>query len=246
MSTASALGHRPAATMRSQLRKPRPFTKKNDVWAKLEIRNVCRRWREHDQSSGSVRVETGPCLRDVLVFGTKIVLSSMVCHFGLYGMKTIVSSRYVTHCRWLLIQILMTPYDGLAESTDGDKVPQEEQYFQTVPQGLDSSDDGEKKNVPRLSSYLEGPRGKEIQQCARRYDTMANLLALHFCDSRLIYLFFLNRCTSTCIRGGQGAPGLGPMAVRKEVIVFKEGYRTGKYCLSECLQVCSFQINEKK
>eukprot|EP00889_Picochlorum_renovo_P000031 jgi/Picre1/27061/NNA_000031.t1 len=100
-------------------------------------------------------------------------------------------------------------------------VEAKEQYFQTVPQGLEASDDSSKEKSPRLSSYLQGPKGKEIQQCTRR-------------------------CTSTCIRGGQGAPGLGPMAVRKEVVVFKEGYRSGKYCLSECLQICALQINGKK
>lgn len=100
-------------------------------------------------------------------------------------------------------------------------VEAKEQYFQTVPQGLEAAEDSSKEKSPRLSSYLQGPKGKEIQQCTRR-------------------------CTSTCIRGGQGAPGLGPMAVRKEVVVFKEGYRSGKYCLSECLQICALQINGKK
>lgn len=92
----------------------------------------------------------------------------------------------------------------------------EEQYFQTAPQSLSSEDSAPKG--PRLGSLLEGPRGKEVQQCARK-------------------------CVPTCIRGGQGAPGLGPMSVRKEVVVFKEGYRTRTYCLSECIQVCSLTLN---
>lgn len=102
------------------------------------------------------------------------------------------------------------------------QIPLEEQYFQTVPKDLSQDDESSssKAQRPRLSSYLEGPKGKEVQQCARR-------------------------CTSTCIRGGQGAPGLGPMAIRKEVVVFKPGFRTSKYCLSECVQICSLQINGK-
>lgn len=98
-----------------------------------------------------------------------------------------------------------------------------EQYFQTVPQGLSSEDTQEQgnKRPAKLSTYLEGPKGKEIQQCARR-------------------------CTSTCIRGGQGAPGIGPMALRKEIVVFKPGYRSGKYCLNECIQICALQINGAK
>ena len=95
----------------------------------------------------------------------------------------------------------------------------EDRYFQTVPQGLSSSEDIKPKG-PRLGSLLEGPKGKEVQQCARK-------------------------CVPTCIRGGQGAPGLGPMSVRKEVVVFKDGYRTRQYCLSECIQVCSLTLAPK-
>ena len=94
-----------------------------------------------------------------------------------------------------------------------------EDYFQTVPQGLSSAEDGPRG--PKLSSLLEGPKGGEVQRCARK-------------------------CVPTCIRGGQGAPGLGPMSVRKEIVVFKEGYRTRQYCLSECIQVCSLSYNPPK
>lgn len=38
---------------------------------------------------------------------------------------------------------------------------------------------------------------------------------------------------------------MGPMSMRKEIVVFKEGYRTRSYCLSECAQVCSLQLNGK-
>jgi hypothetical protein len=94
-----------------------------------------------------------------------------------------------------------------------------EQYFKTV-KDLDSSSEDEKRPRKKLSKYLEGPRGKEIQQCARR-------------------------CTSTCIRGGQGAPGLGPMALRRETVVFKDSYRSGSYCLSECVEICALQLENK-
>jgi len=40
-----------------------------------------------------------------------------------------------------------------------------------------------------------------------------------------------------------GAPGLGPMSVRREIVVFKEGFRSRKYCLSECTQVCALEAN---
>ena len=81
----------------------------------------------------------------------------------------------------------------------------ENEYFQTVPQGLSAAD--EKPKVA-LSSMLEGKKGKEVQQCVRK-------------------------CIPTCTRTGQGAPGLGPMTARKEMVVFKEGYHSRQYCLSE-------------
>lgn len=40
-----------------------------------------------------------------------------------------------------------------------------------------------------------------------------------------------------------GAPGLGPLSMRRELIVFKDSYRSRKYCLSECTQVCAIQSN---
>lgn len=40
-----------------------------------------------------------------------------------------------------------------------------------------------------------------------------------------------------------GAPGLGPLSMRRDVIVFKESFRSRSYCLSECTQVCALSIN---
>ena len=73
-----------------------------------------------------------------------------------------------------------------SQAPAGSEEAAEEQYFETVPQGLSSSDSS---TAPRLGSLIEGPRGKAVQQCARK-------------------------CVPTCIRGGQGAPGLGPMSLR--------------------------------
>ena len=56
---------------------------------------------------------------------------------------------------------------------------------------------------------VQGPNGKEIEKCA-------------------------TKCIATCTRGGSGAPGLGPLSVRKAPVVFKEGFRSRSYCLTEC------------
>ena len=91
----------------------------------------------------------------------------------------------------------------------------EDQYFQTAPQSLDAADE---RKTPRLGALLAGPKGKQVQACARK-------------------------CVPTCIRGGQGAPGLGPMSVRKDIVVFKDGYRSRSYCLTECITVCALSLD---
>ncbi|XP_027341948.1 pollen receptor-like kinase 4 isoform X2 [Abrus precatorius] len=38
------------------------------------------------------------------------------------------------------------------------------------------------------------------------------------------------KCVTTCIRGGQGSPGEGPLNVIRPLVVFKQGFRTRQYC----------------
>lgn len=47
------------------------------------------------------------------------------------------------------------------------------------------------------------------------------------------------KCVATCIRGGGGAPGEGPLNVRKPLVVFKEEFRSRQYCLVECSEICN-------
>ncbi|KAK9818298.1 hypothetical protein WJX72_010257 [[Myrmecia] bisecta] len=88
-----------------------------------------------------------------------------------------------------------------------------EDSFENVPQTLDSPGN----STPRLGGLISGERSKEVQACTRK-------------------------CLATCIRGGGGAPGLGPLSMRREIIVFKEGFRSRQYCLSECTQVCALSL----
>ena len=39
-----------------------------------------------------------------------------------------------------------------------------------------------------------------------------------------------------------GAPGLGPLALRREPTVFKDTFRSRGYCLGECTQLCSLSV----
>ncbi|PON91181.1 hypothetical protein TorRG33x02_129970 [Trema orientale] len=47
------------------------------------------------------------------------------------------------------------------------------------------------------------------------------------------------KCVTTCIRGGEGSPGEGPFNVRGPLVVFKEGFRSRRYCLVECSDICN-------
>ncbi|KAJ4725459.1 Mitochondrial import inner membrane translocase subunit tim-10 isoform 1 [Melia azedarach] len=47
------------------------------------------------------------------------------------------------------------------------------------------------------------------------------------------------KCVTTCIRGGDGSPGEGPLNVRRPIVVFKEGFRSRRYCLVECSDICN-------
>ncbi|XP_061368990.1 uncharacterized protein LOC133311878 isoform X2 [Gastrolobium bilobum] len=37
------------------------------------------------------------------------------------------------------------------------------------------------------------------------------------------------KCVTTCIRGGEGSPGEGPLNVTRPLVVFKQGFRTRQY-----------------
>lgn len=65
-----------------------------------------------------------------------------------------------------------------------------------------------------LSQLTSGSRGELVVRCTRK-------------------------CMPACIRGGAGAPGLGPLTLRKELVVFKEGFRDRSYCLETCTTACS-------
>ena len=67
---------------------------------------------------------------------------------------------------------------------------------------------------PHLSSLTSGPRGPAVTACARK-------------------------CVPGCVRGGAGGPGLGPLTLRRDPVVFSDGYRSRVYCLNECTRVCA-------
>ncbi|XP_062233901.1 uncharacterized protein LOC133931095 [Phragmites australis] len=44
------------------------------------------------------------------------------------------------------------------------------------------------------------------------------------------------KCVGTCIRGGAGE---GPLNMRRPLVVFKDGFRSRQYCLTECSDICN-------
>ncbi|XP_068639153.1 uncharacterized protein [Aristolochia californica] len=47
------------------------------------------------------------------------------------------------------------------------------------------------------------------------------------------------KCVTTCIRGGAGSPGEGPLNARRPLVVFKDGFTSRNYCLVECSDICN-------
>ena len=73
------------------------------------------------------------------------------------------------------------------------------------------------KARPKLSDLTSGRRGAAVTTCARK-------------------------CMPGCIRGGAGGPGLGPAAVRRDPVVFGDGFRPRGGCLRECTDVCALKL----
>ncbi|KAM7263708.1 hypothetical protein ACFE04_001391 [Oxalis oulophora] len=44
------------------------------------------------------------------------------------------------------------------------------------------------------------------------------------------------KCLTTCTRG---AGGEGPFNIRRPLVVFKQGFRSRRYCLEECSDICN-------
>ena len=103
----------------------------------------------------------------------------------------------------------------------GAALAESEFYIEDIPQGLSSGERDVAGKAPNLASLVKGPNGKEIEKCA-------------------------TKCIATCTRGGSGAPGLGPMSIRKAPVVFKDGFRSRAYCLSECTEICSITVNSDR
>uniref|UniRef100_A0A7S1I0V8 Uncharacterized protein n=1 Tax=Eutreptiella gymnastica TaxID=73025 RepID=A0A7S1I0V8_9EUGL len=55
----------------------------------------------------------------------------------------------------------------------------------------------------------------------------------------------IQKCVATCIRGGQDAPGLGPLSLRRDPIQFTDGFRTRPYCIGVCGDYCRKPLEQR-
>ncbi|KAK4774660.1 hypothetical protein SAY86_009595 [Trapa natans] len=53
-----------------------------------------------------------------------------------------------------------------------------------------------------------------------------------------------SNCLTTCIYGGDGLPGQGLLLSRGPTVVFKDGFRSRRYCLVECSDICNLIKDE--
>lgn len=90
---------------------------------------------------------------------------------------------------------------------------------------LQSEDSGTLSNVPQMLSgdcitddckkpRIQRPKSRKAETCTVK-------------------------CLTTCIRGGLGSPGEGPLNLRRPLVVFKQGFRSRQYCLTECSDICN-------
>ncbi|PIN19982.1 hypothetical protein CDL12_07307 [Handroanthus impetiginosus] len=90
---------------------------------------------------------------------------------------------------------------------------QPEETLENIPQTLSSVCTPDQKDC-RKRYKIQRPKSRKAETCTIK-------------------------CVTTCIRGGYGSPGEGPLNVRRPLVVFKDGFRSRKYCLSECSDICN-------
>ncbi|KAJ8751160.1 hypothetical protein K2173_016341 [Erythroxylum novogranatense] len=93
-----------------------------------------------------------------------------------------------------------------------------------IPQTLSAGDDDE-SNCGSAPADCTGNRKSGVRRIQRPKSRKAES-----CTSK---------CVSTCILGGDGSPGEGPLNIRRPLVVFKQGFRSRQYCLVECSDICN-------
>ncbi|KAM7471968.1 hypothetical protein LguiA_010151 [Lonicera macranthoides] len=92
-----------------------------------------------------------------------------------------------------------------------------EETLSNIPQTLSSREclsGGQEECEKKVRPRIQKPKSRKAESCTIK-------------------------CVTTCIRGGDGSPGEGPLNVRRPLVVFKQGFRSRQYCLMECSDICN-------
>lgn len=143
--------------------------------------------------------------------------------------KSITKTIAVSISTSILMLSLISPKSDAADlvfaSSSSSKQQQQrqiesEETLLDVPQELSSQDGGycsslsTKEEHCKKKPRIQRPKSRKAEACTIK-------------------------CVTTCIRGGGGSPGEGPLNVRRPLVVFKEGFRSRQYCLIECSDICN-------
>ncbi|XP_073158189.1 uncharacterized protein [Henckelia pumila] len=156
----------------------------------------------------------------MLLFGSTSTICSVICPIGgkLPTRRKPVSLAYrtVTAGKQIAAAIAAVATTALVLSAGGGEVAapqQQEETLSNVPQTLSSECTAEQKDCKRRYK-IQRPKSRKAESCT-------------------------SKCSTVCMQGGFGSPGEGPFSIRRPLIVFKDGFRSRKYCLSECSDICN-------
>ncbi|XVF23251.1 hypothetical protein REPUB_Repub13aG0020400 [Reevesia pubescens] len=109
-------------------------------------------------------------------------------------------TRYSRRCN-LAASFLAAAAAVIVSAVGAAEVPQDSETLSNIPQTL-SGECASAKDCKK--PRIQRPKSRKAESCTIK-------------------------CVTTCIRGGDGSPGEGPLNIRRPLVVFKEGFRSRKY-----------------
>ncbi|XVE91160.1 hypothetical protein DITRI_Ditri20bG0132200 [Diplodiscus trichospermus] len=118
--------------------------------------------------------------------------------------------RYSRRCN-LAASFLVVAAAVTISAAGAAEVPQDSETLSNIPQTLS----GECASIKDCKKpRIQRPKSRKAESCT------------------------LN-CLATCIKGDERSLGERPLNIRSPSVVFKEGFRSRKYCLVECSDICN-------
>ncbi|XP_075491963.1 uncharacterized protein LOC142530082 isoform X1 [Primulina tabacum] len=147
----------------------------------------------------------------MLLFGSTSTIWSVICPIGgkLPTRSKSISLAYtsVATGKQIAAAIAAVATTALVLSAGKGEVAgpqQQEETLSNIPQTLSSECTAEPKDCKRRYK-IQRPKSRKAESCT-------------------------SKCTTVCMQGGFGSPGEGPFSIRRPLVVFKDGFRSRKYC----------------